>query len=159
MMMSTLAMAESPSSLSTDAIINLPIATIWKLFSSTDGLKDIGYGNVALSLQLNGKYHAERTLQQNQQPEILDGTVSSFDPEHMLSWRWSNNESCWSVLYFNAMGNEMTQIRWLDLCGDAHSADLHMLAAYHRNLFDQLIRRFAPECHVCKEEREASKPR
>src|SRR5690348_838882 len=100
MMMSTLAMAESPSSVSTDAIINLPIATTWKLFSSTDGLKDIGYRNVAVSLQLNGKYYASRTVQQNQQIEILDGTVSSFDPVHMLSWRWSNHESCWSVLYF-----------------------------------------------------------
>jgi len=50
----------------------------------------------------------------------------------------------------------MTQIKWVDMCYDAESIDLTKLALVHRDLFDQLIRRFAPECHVCKDEREAA---
>jgi hypothetical protein len=53
------------------------------------------------------------------------------------------------------MGRDMTQIRWLDFCHDDR-VNLTVNRAYHRQLFDTLIRRYAPECHVCKEEREAN---
>lgn len=151
-MIASPAWCDSPTSVNTDVIINLPISKTWKLFFTVEGLQDVGYTNVVMPLKLNEKLHAERKLQG--QSEILDGVISSFDPEHMLSWQWSNTR-CWSVLYFNAMGNEMTQIRWLDLCSADNSVDLQTRAQYHRQLFDQLVRRYAPECHVCKEEREA----
>jgi len=147
------AWCEVPVTSSTEAIINLPVTDTWKLFSTAEGLQDMGYANTSMSLQLDGEFHAEKTV--NAQSEVLDGVIASYDPGHMLSWRW-NKSSCWSVLYFNAMGTDMTQIRWLDLCS-VSSADLKTHAQYHRNLFDQLIRHYAPECHVCKEEREAAK--
>jgi len=151
-MMTMPAWCESLPSTSADAIINLPLANTWKLFSTPEGLKQMGYEDVSIALQLNGSIHAERIAKQ--QREVLDGAISSFDPEHMLSWQWRNS-TCWSVLYFNAMGNEMTQIRWLDFCANDKSTELQPLAQYHRELFDQLVRQYAPECHVCKEEREA----
>lgn len=150
----TPAWCESPSSVSTDVIINLPIEKTWVLFSSAEGLRDIGYTKASLTLKPNGNFHAERKL--NDSSETIDGVISSFDPQHMLSWQW-NQSPCWSVLYFNAMGNDMTQLRWIDLCGENKSADLQSRAQQHRQLFDQLVRRNAPECHVCKEEREAAK--
>ena len=151
-----LAMAATESSVSrgTDAIINLPIDGTWKLFTTENGLLDIGYENVSMHLTLDGHVHAERKTGENM--EIIDGTITSFDPQHMLSWRWSNNNTCWSVLYFNAMGKEMTQVRWLDMCSTDQTAMLEQASGFHRDLFNQLIRRYAPECHVCKEEREAA---
>lgn len=137
----------------TDAIINLPLTGTWNLFTTNKGLMDMGYENVSMQLKLDEHVHAERKT--GAQQEVIDGTLSSFDPQHMISWRWSSDHTCWSVLYFNDMGKEMTQIRWVDMCND-ESVDLDATALMHRDLFNQLIRRYAPECHVCKEEREAA---
>lgn len=145
--------AEPATSVSTDAIINLPIEGTWNLFTTEKGLRDMGYQQVLMSLKLDAHVHAERSI--NQQTENIDATLSSFDSQHMLSWRWTGDHACWSVLYFNAMGDEMTQIKWVDMCMEAEAVDLNKQSLLHRNLFDQLIRRYAPECHVCKEEREA----
>ena len=144
----------SPARVSTDAIINLPIAETWNLFTTTEGLQRMGYARTESALALGKHIHAEKTVCHDM--EIIDATISSFDPPHMISWQWTSNHACWSVLYFSAMGNEMTQIKWVDMCYDAESIDLTKLALVHRDLFDQLIRRFAPECHVCKDEREAA---
>lgn len=149
----TTAQAVSPISANTDAIINLPLANTWKLFTTVDGLTDAGYQQASINLALGDHIHAESKTATS--VEVIDGNLTSFDPEHMLSWRWTNN-SCWSVLYFNAMGNDMTQIRWVDFCADKVPTDLSTQSKLHRDLFDKLIRRYAPECHVCKEEREAA---
>jgi len=154
LMISTPAWCAAPAKVNTDAIINLSIAETWKMFSTAEGLQGMGYTNAAMSLQINGKLNIERAV--NAQSEMIDGVITSYDPEHMLSWQW-NSASCWSVLYFNAMGNDMTQIQWTDFCAESKSADLMLMQQHHRNLFDQLVRRYAPECHVCKEEREAAK--
>ena len=142
-----------PVSASTDAIINLPLTETWNLFSTQRGLNDIGYQQVTISLVLNGHLHAE--LNSATGTETIDGALLSFDPQHMMSWQWTDKH-CWSVLYFNQMGAEMTQIRWVDFCADEQTAMLTQASTTHRKLFDQLIRRYAPECHVCKEEREAA---
>lgn len=144
----------TPASTNTDAIINLPAADAWHLFSTENGLANIGYQQATVTLTLGERFHAERKV--GDSSELIDGTISSFDPQHMISWQWTD-KNCWSVLYFNAMGNEMTQIRWLDFCSASSNVDLTVQAKFHRNLFDQLIRRYAPECHVCKEEREAAR--
>ena len=142
-----------PVSMTTDAIINLPIISTWNLFTTERGLIEIGYLKVVIDLKLNKRLHAE--IKEGTATDAIDGTITSFDPEHMMSWQWSN-QRCWSVLYFNAMGSDMTQIKWVDVCDSSTSLDLTKSAASHRVLFDQLIRRYAPECHVCKEERETA---
>ncbi|HVY24796.1 MAG TPA: hypothetical protein VG962_15730 [Steroidobacteraceae bacterium] len=146
--------AESPVARNTDTIINLPVADTWKLFTTENGLLDIGYENVSMQLKLDEHIHAERKA--GESAETIDATLTSFDPQHMISWRWSNDSACWSVLYFNAMGKEMTQIRWVDMCDSDQGTTLERASNVHRDLFNKLIRRYAPECHVCKEEREAA---
>ena len=141
----------SPISNSTDTIINLPLADTWRLFTTSSGWKDMGYGNASATTQLGGKLHAEHLIDQS---EIVDATITSIDPEHMLSLQ--SDDQHWSILYFTAMGNDMCQIKWVELSSSADDAVINSASRAHRKLFDQLVRRYAPECHVCKEEREAS---
>lgn len=141
---------EQVASLSTDAIINLPLKDAWNLFATTSGWTSMGYGNASVELKFGGRVHAE----QNNRP-ALDAAISSFEPERMLALTHADGEG-WSVLYFQAMGQEMTGLRWVELTPAAQAQNLQPLAQAHRALFDRLIRRYAPECELCKKEREAA---
>lgn len=137
-------------SLGTDAIINLPSDAAWQLFTSEAGLKSLGYAQAQVSVQLGGVLRAtggEAVL------GGLDAQIISLDPQHMLSFTAAGSGNQWSVLYFTAMGREMTQLRWLEFFPDGERAAVMAHQQRIRSLFDQLIRRYAPECEVCKSER------
>jgi uncharacterized protein YndB with AHSA1/START domain len=141
------------SSISTEAIINVPVADAWLLFTSEDGLKSMGYTQVQIAPQLGGPLQIDGGAVPL---TAVSGEIISLDPEHMLSFKpagGASNEQ-WTVLYFTAMGTQMTQLRWLDFFPEAQRETITARQQQLRQLFDQLIRRFAPECEVCKEERE-----
>ncbi len=144
----------APATLGTEAIINLPIADAWMLFTSEDGLKSMGYTQAKVATQLGGPLQ----ISGGTAPlTAVSGEIISLDPEHMLSFKpagGASNEQ-WTVLYFTAMGTQMTQLRWLDFFPEAQRATTTARQQQVRQLFDQLIRRFAPECEVCKQERES----
>lgn len=144
------------NSLSTEAIINVPVADAWLLFTSEDGLKSLGYTQATVSEQLGG------TLQFSGGAVPLagvSGEIISLDPQHMLSFKptgGTSNEQ-WTVVYFTAMGTQMTQLRWLEFFPEPQRAAVSTRQQQVRTLFDQLIRRFAPECEVCKLEKQQTK--
>lgn len=139
------------NSLSTEAIINVPVADAWLLFTSEDGLKSLGYVQAKVSTQLGGPLE----ISGGSVPLTgVSGEIISLDPEHMLSFKpagGASNEQ-WTVLYFTAMGTQMTQLRWLDFFPEAQRPAATERQQQVRQLFDQLVRRFAPECEVCKQE-------
>jgi uncharacterized protein YndB with AHSA1/START domain len=140
-------------SLSTDAIINLPIDAAWELFTSEGGLQSLGYTQAKANMQLGGEWQAsggDAALGK------LNEQILSVDPQHMLSFKAAGSQSNeqWTVLYFTAMGNAMTQLRWLEFFPPAQQASVSAHQQQVRKQFELLIRRFAPECHVCKQERE-----
>lgn len=152
---SALHAGETGHRLSTDAIINLPSAAAWTLFTSEAGLKSLGYAQARINLQLGGRLQASggtATLTE------LDSEIISIDPEHMLSLKPADNSANnhWTVLYFTAMGEDMTQLRWLEFFPENQRAAATRHQQQIRQLFDQLIRRHAPECDVCKLERESN---
>ncbi len=143
-------------SLSTEAIINLPVADAWQLFTSDAGLKSLGYASSKVDLRLSGVWQASGG---SAVLGSIDQQILSIDPQHMLSFNSANSvgnaaTTQWGVLYFTAMGNEMTQLRWLEFFPEAQRAAVASHQQQVRKLFDQLIRRYAPECEVCKLERE-----
>lgn len=142
------------TSLVTEAIVNLPVADAWQLFIGEAGLKSLGYTSAKTELQLGGQWQAGGgAVALNS----INAQIISFDPERMLSFKpagdQSNNQ--WAVLYFTAMGKDMTQLRWLEFFPESDSAAVKSHQLQVRKLFDQLIRRYAPECEVCKLEKES----
>jgi hypothetical protein len=85
--------------------------------------------------------------------------VISLDAGHMLSFKpvGSATQAEWTVLYFTAMGKDMTQLRWLEIFPADQQTAASKRQQQVRQLFDQLIRRYAPECEVCKLEKAAAK--
>ena len=144
------------NNLSTEAIINLPAADAWLLFTSEDGLKSMGYTQAKVAAQLGGPLEVSGGAV----PLTgVSGEIISLDPEHMLSFKpaGAGSNEQWTVLYFTAMGTQMTQLRWLDFFPEPQRAAATARQQQVRQLFDQLIRRFAPECELCKLERESAK--
>ena len=141
------------TSLSTEAIINLPIVDAWQLFTTESGLNSLGYTQASVNMRLGGVMQARGgdALLGN-----VHGEIISFDPQHMLSFKGSGAPAAdqWTVLYFVAMGEQMTQLRWLEFFPEPQKVVVTAHQQQVRKLFDQLIRRYAPECEVCKMERE-----
>jgi hypothetical protein len=143
--------AEHDPGLSTEAIINLSSTDAWELFTSEAGLKSLGYSQARIDLQLGGQLRASGAAALNS----LNDEIISIDPGHMLSFKPAGNaaNNQWTVLYFIAMGKDMTQLRWLEFFPEEQRAPVIHQQQQVRQLFDQLIRRYAPECEVCKRER------
>jgi hypothetical protein len=143
------------ASLGTEAIINLPLVDAWRLFTTESGLKSLGYAQGGVDMRLGGVMQASGgdALLGNVRDEII-----SFDPPHMLSFKAAGAPVAdhWTVLYFVAMGEQMTQLRWLEFFPESQRSVVTAHQQQVRKLFDQLIRRYAPECEVCKLERERS---
>ncbi|MES1196350.1 MAG: hypothetical protein ABUL58_05345, partial [Steroidobacter sp.] len=71
---SAAAHAITPLSSSTDAIINVPLTSTWRLFASIDGLADIGYQQASIQLVLGSHLHAERNTAAFK--EVIDGAIT-----------------------------------------------------------------------------------
>lgn len=142
--------AELPQSSSADTIINLPVAEAWNLFTTVAGLNSLGYAQAAVDLRLNGKLQTDPT---GKLP-ALNAEISSFEPGRMLTLK--HDDASWAVLYFQALGQDMTGLRWVEFAPPAtDSQKLAALTQTHRELFNQLARRYAPECELCKKEKAA----
>lgn len=142
--------AESPQSVSTDTIINLTAADTWTLFTTAPGLNSMGYAKADIDLRLGGKV---RATEGGKLPAI-DAEISSFEPERMLSLKRA--DSTWAVLYFQALGKDMTGVRWVEFAPAERAQNLSALTESHRELLNQLVRRYAPECELCKKENAAA---
>ena len=146
---STFTSAHAANSLSTEAIINLPNADAWALFTTESGLKSLGYTQARVDLQLGGVLQASGSSTLSD----LNTVVISFDSERMLSFKPAATNGEWTVLYVTAMGKDMTQLRWLEYFAESQHGAVEQHQAQVRLLFDQLIRRYAPECEVCRLEK------
>ena len=149
--------ADETTSVSTDAIINLPLTDTWQLFTTAAGFATMGYQHVQIDMRIDGHVHAEQPVTSTSNAAI-DGDIVSYEPEHMISLQHGRDGvgRHWSVLYFTAMGKDMCQVRWVELSAAQDIATLNHEAQAHRELFDRLIRHYAPECELCKREREAA---
>lgn len=137
--------AAAPQSSSSDTIVNLPIAAAWDLFTTPAGLKSLGYAEADIDLRLNGKL---QTAGGRLPP--LAAEIVSFDPQRMLSLR--HDAASWAVLYFQPLGSDMTGLRWVEFAAAERAQNLAALNQAHRELFDDLVRRYAPQCALCKNE-------
>lgn len=145
------ARADTPQSAGTDTIVNLPLADAWELFTSETGLKSLGYAQAVVDLRLGGRLQAA----QGGRLPALDAEISSFEPGRMLALK--HGDTTWAVLYFQALGSDMTGLRWVEFAPASGAQDLPALTQAHRELFDQLVRRYAPLCELCKKEQAAAK--
>lgn len=140
---------DPPAAQEADTIINLPIARTWELFTTDSGWDSLDYRNAHIELRIGGALRW-----QSETGDKVSAEVLAFEPQRMLSFK---HAAGWSVIYFQNMGDAMTGIRWVEQGPANESRTLQALTEAHRDLFDKLVRRYAPECDVCKKERAGAK--
>ena len=148
----------------TEGFINAPLAEVWRLFTSAEGLRRAGAMQAEIDLKVggvirttddpNGKLGDEKTTTQR---------ILAFDPMRMLAVRIEHTplglpgrealDDVWTVIYFSAAGEAMTHIRIVGLGFDddpASQALREHLDATHRTLLARLAKPYWPACALCK---------
>ncbi len=102
--------------------INAPVADVWALFSSEEGLRRWMAPLVELDLRVGGtirsNYHADGVIGD---ADTIVNTILAYEPERMLSIKATNPpqdlkwadaiKDTWSVFYFEAIDDDRTLVR------------------------------------------------
>lgn len=150
----------------TEGYVNAPVAEVWRVFTTADGLKTAGIGQAAVDLRVGGSIRSREAVGGvlgDEQTLIRD--ILAYDPERMLALRVSRPPagfahaealaSTWTVIYFTPSGDDMTHVRIVGLgySDDSGSQALRQWAARSdRETLDTVAKRYWPKCKLCTAE-------
>lgn len=150
----------------TEALINAPLADVWKLFTTPEGYRVLGVNQARIDLRVGGSIqtHAAATGALGDAETRVD-EVLAYDPERMLALRVRQLPASfphrnaasgpWTVIYFTPSGTDMTHVRIVGLGygDDAASQALREFAAgQQRQWLDQAAKKYWPKCKLCAAE-------
>lgn len=148
----------------TEGFINAPLAEVWSLFTSADGLRRAGVAEAEVDLKIGGtiRTHAGANGKLGD-ANTMTQRILAFDPQRMLALRIEQAPSdlpgrdavgeVWTVMYFSAAGEAMTHIRIVGLGYDddpASQALRQHLETSYRNVLTRLAKPYWPTCALCK---------
>jgi uncharacterized protein YndB with AHSA1/START domain len=148
----------------TEGFINAPLAEVWQLFTTADGLRRAGVAHAEVDLKIGGmiRTHSDPKGQLGDD-ETTVYRVLAFDPQRMLTLRIEHApvslpgreaaSDVWTVVYFSAAGEGMTQVRIVELGHTDEPASRALrqhLEATNRTLLAQLAKPYWPKCALCK---------
>lgn len=148
----------------TEGFINAPLAEVWQLFTSAEGLRRAGVAQAEVDLKVDGM------IRTHSDPEGRLGDdhttvrrILAFDPQRMLALRIEHApldmpgreaaSTAWTVTYFSAAGEDMTQVRIVGLGYTDEPASRALrqhVETANRTLLAQLAKPYWPQCALCK---------
>jgi uncharacterized protein YndB with AHSA1/START domain len=148
----------------TEGVINASLAEVWRLFTTADGYRKTGVAHAEVELKLGGEirthYDPNGRLGD---PETIVNEILAYEPERMLAIRIKQApqsfphragiDGTWTVLYFAAAGENMTQVRIVGLGyneSEASQAARKFFADGNRWTLDHIAKQYWPECPRCK---------
>ena len=157
--------ADTP--LVTEAIINAPVAEVWKLFTTGPGLETWRAAHADIELKVGGllRTHPDPNGALGDARTSIE-EILSFEPQRMLSLKVQRPASdfaypralqgVWSVTYFQPLEPGMTNVRIVSL-GYSDDPESQQLRAYvgksNAQDLERLQRRFRPLCARCEKEK------
>lgn len=160
--------ADTP--LVTEAIINAPVAEVWKLFTTGPGLETWRVGHADIELKVGGllRTHPDPKGALGDERTSIE-QILSFEPQRMLSLKVQRPGSdfaypralqgVWSVTYLQPLEPGMTNVRIVSL-GYSDDPESQQLRAYvgksNAEDLERLQRRFRPLCARCEKEKAAA---
>ena len=120
------AVAQNVSPIVQEGTVNTSIDTVWRAWTTSEGLQSWLAPHAAIDLRVGGKmranYDAAGSLDDGQ---AIENTILSYEPERMLSIRVSKApdgfpfadviQDMWTVVYFEPRGPNATQVRVVSL--------------------------------------------
>lgn len=150
----------------TEGFINLPVAEVWKLFTTADGYKKTGVAQAEVDLRIGGAIRSHYDPKGRLgDPETIVNEILAFDPQRMLTMRIRQAPASfphkdvagqvWTVMYFNEAGAGMTQVK---IVGLGYTADPQSQAmrryfeAGNKATLERIAKQYWPQCALCKQE-------
>jgi len=115
-------LAQSTAPLVHEGIVEAPIETVWKAWTTSEGLQSWLAPHADIDLRIGGRmranYDAAGSLRD---PQTIENTILAYEPERMLSIRVSKApdgfpfadtiEDMWTVIHFEPRAAERTLVR------------------------------------------------
>lgn len=157
----------------TEGFINTTADEVWRIFTTAAGYKRTGVAQAEVDLRIGG------TIRTHADPNGRLGDAGGFvreilayEPERMLATRIRQAPAdfayrdavaaTWTVIYFTPAGDDMTQVRIIDL-GYTDQPQSRAMREYfaeeHRRTLDQIAREYWPKCARCVAEEAAEAER
>lgn len=150
----------------TEGFINLPVAEVWKLFTTAEGYKKTGIAHAEVDLRNGGSIRSHYDPKGRLgDAETIINEILAFDPERMLTTRirqapasFPHKEvagQIWTVMYFNEAGAGMTQVKIVGLgyTDDPQSQALRrFFEVGNKTTIERIAKQYWPQCAVCKQE-------
>jgi uncharacterized protein YndB with AHSA1/START domain len=150
----------------TEGYINAPLAEVWRIFTTADGLRTAGVGQAEVDLRVGGSIRSQDDPGAKLgDPETWIREILAYDPQRMLASRIRQAPAsfphrnqvgdAWTVTYFTASGEDMTHVKIVTLGyrSDAASQALRQsLAEANRRTLDTVAKRYWPKCKLCTTE-------
>ena len=147
-----------------EAIINAPLATVWKAFSTRDGYASVDVPQAAVDLKMGGLVQ----VQPDPKGTLGDkGTTVSeiiaFEPGRLLTLRVRQAPAgapepqafanTWTIVYFAPLGAEMTHVRVAGFGFNEGPAAASLAKFFEQDQVAQMRRlekHYWPLCALCK---------
>lgn len=154
----------------TEGFINLPVAEVWKLFTTTEGYKQTGVAHAEVDLRIGGSIRSHYDPKGRLgDAETIVNEILAYEPERMLALRVSQAPASfphrdaiagtWTVMYFIPAGADMTQVKVVGLgyTDDPESQALRrFFETGNRATLDHVAKQYWPQCALCKQEAAAA---
>lgn len=149
-----------------EAIINAPAAEVWRMFTTKEGMESWMVAQVDIDLRVGGlirtRYARDGALGDDR---TIVHRIISFEPERMLSMQVrqppadfpfrSSVRDMWTVVYFQPLGADMTNVRIVGLGFEENEESKEMREFFARGnarTLEQLQKKYWPLCARCQRE-------
>ena len=138
-----LALAQSTEPLVHEGVVAAPIETVWRAWTTSEGLRSWLAPHAEIDLSIGGKmranYNPDGSLSDG---DVIENTILAFDPQRMLSIRVSKApdnfpfpdtiHEMWTVIYFEPSGVDETFVRVVAMGFTASEQSQAMRAFFER---------------------------
>lgn len=148
--------SESRNEAYSEAVVDAPLAQVWNAFTTKDGVESWMVAHAEIDFRVGGMmrthYRKEGVIGDE---GTIENAVLSYDPQRMFSMRIAKTpkgfpfpkawQSTWSVVYFEALGENKTKvsIRMLGYTEDEESQKMRaFFLRGNQYTLDQLVARF-----------------
>jgi uncharacterized protein YndB with AHSA1/START domain len=148
--------AASPEPIVTEAVVNAPLADVWKMFTTKEGIESWMVAKTDVDLRPGGIWRTSYTKDSNLDDDSsIHHTILAYDPQRMLSFRTikppknfpfpSAIVKTWTVVYFEPAGESRTKVtsRMLGFGEDDESQRMRkFFEVGNRTTLDALVKKF-----------------
>ncbi|MGH8103049.1 MAG: SRPBCC family protein [bacterium] len=141
----------------TEAVVNAPVAKVWKAFTTKEGIESWMVAKTDIELKVDSiwrtSYRNDSTLHDD---ATIEQQILSFDPERMFSFRtvktpkgfpWPEAIArTWCVVYFESAAPDKTKVT-LRMLGFDRSEESRKMRGFfvagNQETMDELVKKFA----------------